>query len=149
VYVIPRQFSRKCLLDRRSCARQRGTDGKRRVFLLDSLQNVRVLIRCFIRKTTETRLQPVRSHPDLWLSDRRLCLSNEIRIYFVETSTNKRYQSININLRTQQMSVLVLLCTPYTTCFGPYWWPSSGGFCNTKRFEGSYCIHSQQDAITQ
>jgi hypothetical protein len=31
------------------------------------------------------------------------------------------------NLRTQQMSVLVLLCTFYTTCFGPYWWPSSGG----------------------
>jgi hypothetical protein len=31
------------------------------------------------------------------------------------------------NLRTQQMSVLVLLCTSYTTCFGPYWWPSSGG----------------------
>jgi hypothetical protein len=38
--------------------------------------------------------------------------------------------SINVvyrNLRTQQMSVLVLLCTFYTTCFGPYWWPSSGG----------------------
>jgi hypothetical protein len=32
------------------------------------------------------------------------------------------------NLRTQQMSVIVLLCTSYTTCFGPYWWPSSGGF---------------------
>jgi hypothetical protein len=32
------------------------------------------------------------------------------------------------NLRTQQMSVLVLLCTFYTTCFGPYWCPSSGGF---------------------
>jgi hypothetical protein len=31
------------------------------------------------------------------------------------------------NLCTQQMSVLVLLCTSYTTCFGPYWWPSSGG----------------------
>jgi hypothetical protein len=31
------------------------------------------------------------------------------------------------NLHTQQMSVLVLLCTFYTTCFGPYWWPSSGG----------------------
>jgi hypothetical protein len=33
--------------------------------------------------------------------------------------------SINIyrNLRTQQMSVLSLLCTFYTTCFGPYWWP--------------------------
>jgi hypothetical protein len=31
------------------------------------------------------------------------------------------------NLRTQQMSVLVLVCTSYTTCFGPYWWPSSGG----------------------
>jgi hypothetical protein len=30
------------------------------------------------------------------------------------------------NLRTQQMSVLVLLCTSYTTCFGPYWWSSSG-----------------------
>jgi hypothetical protein len=45
------------------------------------------------------------------------------------------YQSIYIyiyiyiyrNLRTQQMSVLVLLFTSYTTCFGPYWWPSSGG----------------------
>jgi hypothetical protein len=37
--------------------------------------------------------------------------------------------SINIyrNLRMQQMSVLVLLWTSYTTCFGPYWWPSSGG----------------------
>jgi hypothetical protein len=36
--------------------------------------------------------------------------------------------SINIyrNLRTQQMSVLVLLCTSYITCFGPYWWSSSG-----------------------
>jgi hypothetical protein len=31
------------------------------------------------------------------------------------------------NLRTHQMSVLVLLCTFYTKCFGPYWWPSSGG----------------------
>jgi hypothetical protein len=31
------------------------------------------------------------------------------------------------NLRTQEMSVLVLLCTSYTTCFDPYWWPSSGG----------------------
>jgi hypothetical protein len=31
------------------------------------------------------------------------------------------------NLRTQQMSVIVLLCTSYTTCFGLYWWPSSGG----------------------
>jgi hypothetical protein len=42
------------------------------------------------------------------------------------------YLAINIyiyrNLHTQQMSVLVLLCTSYTTCFGPYWWPSSGGF---------------------
>jgi hypothetical protein len=28
------------------------------------------------------------------------------------------------NLRTQQMSVLVLLCTSYITRFGPYWWPS-------------------------
>jgi hypothetical protein len=38
--------------------------------------------------------------------------------------------SFNIyrNRRTQQMSVLVLLCTSYTTCFGPYWWSSSGGF---------------------
>jgi hypothetical protein len=36
------------------------------------------------------------------------------------------------NLRTQQMSVLVLLCTSYTTCFGPYWWPSSGGFVTQK-----------------
>jgi hypothetical protein len=35
--------------------------------------------------------------------------------------------SICRNLRTQQMSVLVLLCTSCTTCFGPYWWPSSGG----------------------
>jgi hypothetical protein len=35
--------------------------------------------------------------------------------------------SICRNLRTQQMSVLGLLCTSYTTCFGPYWWPSSGG----------------------
>jgi hypothetical protein len=25
------------------------------------------------------------------------------------------------------MSVLVVLCTFYTTCFGHYWWPSSGG----------------------
>jgi hypothetical protein len=33
--------------------------------------------------------------------------------------------SIYRNLRTQQMSVLVLLCTSYTTCFGPYWWPPS------------------------
>jgi hypothetical protein len=42
--------------------------------------------------------------------------------------------SINIygNLRTQQMSVLVLLCTSYNTCFGPYWWPSSGGFVTQK-----------------
>jgi hypothetical protein len=42
--------------------------------------------------------------------------------------------SINIyrNLRTQQMSVLVLLCTSYTTCFGPYWWSSSGGFVKQK-----------------
>jgi hypothetical protein len=31
------------------------------------------------------------------------------------------------NLHTQQMSVFVLLCTSYTTCFGPYWWPSSSG----------------------
>jgi hypothetical protein len=31
------------------------------------------------------------------------------------------------NLRTQQMSVLNLLCTSYTICFGSYWWPSSGG----------------------
>jgi hypothetical protein len=36
------------------------------------------------------------------------------------------------NLRTQQMSVLVLLCTSYTTCFGPYLWPSSGGFVTQK-----------------
>jgi hypothetical protein len=36
------------------------------------------------------------------------------------------YQSYR-NLCTQQMSVLVLLCASYTTCFGPYWWPSSGG----------------------
>jgi hypothetical protein len=36
------------------------------------------------------------------------------------------------SLRTQQMSVLVLLCTSYTTCFGPYWWPSSGGFVTQK-----------------
>jgi hypothetical protein len=49
--------------------------------------------------------------------------------------------SINIyrNLRTQQMSVLVLLCTSYTNCFGPYWWPSSGGL-DYKKFEGSYRI---------
>jgi hypothetical protein len=42
--------------------------------------------------------------------------------------------SINMhrNLRTQQMSVLVLLCTSYTTCFGPYWWPSSSGFVTQK-----------------
>jgi hypothetical protein len=42
--------------------------------------------------------------------------------------------SINIyrNLRMQQMSVLVLLCTSYTICFGPYWWPSSGGFVTQK-----------------
>jgi hypothetical protein len=37
------------------------------------------------------------------------------------------------------MSVLVLLCTFYTTCFGPYWWPSSGDLYH-KKFEGSYCI---------
>jgi hypothetical protein len=41
---------------------------------------------------------------------------------------------INIyrNLHTQQMSVLVLLYTSYTTCFGPCWWPSSGGFVTQK-----------------
>jgi hypothetical protein len=43
--------------------------------------------------------------------------------------------SICRNLHTQQMSVLVLLCTSYTTCFGPYWWPSSGGL-QYKKFEG-------------
>jgi hypothetical protein len=43
------------------------------------------------------------------------------------------------NLRMQQMSVLVLLCTSYTACFGPYWWPSSGGLYY-KKFEGSYRI---------
>jgi heme/copper-type cytochrome/quinol oxidase subunit 1 len=42
------------------------------------------------------------------------------------------YQYICRNLRTQQMSVLVLLCTSYTTCFVPYWWPSSGGFVTQK-----------------
>jgi hypothetical protein len=41
-------------------------------------------------------------------------------------------QYIYRNLRTQQMSVLVLLCTSYTTCFGPYRWPSSGGFVTQK-----------------
>jgi hypothetical protein len=43
--------------------------------------------------------------------------------------------SINIyrHLRTQQMSVPVLLCTSYTTCFGPCWWPSSGGFVTQKK----------------
>jgi hypothetical protein len=42
--------------------------------------------------------------------------------------------SINIiyrNLRTQQMSVFVLLCTFYTTCFGPY---SSTDICCVRRF---------------
>jgi hypothetical protein len=38
------------------------------------------------------------------------------------------YIRVYRNLRTQHMSVLVLLCTSYATCFGPYWWPSSGGF---------------------
>jgi hypothetical protein len=42
------------------------------------------------------------------------------------------YIYIYRNLRTQQMSVLVLLCTSYATCFGPYWWPSSGGFVTQK-----------------
>jgi hypothetical protein len=37
------------------------------------------------------------------------------------------------------MSVLVLLCTSYTIRFGPYWWPSSGGFV-TQKFECSYCM---------
>jgi hypothetical protein len=55
--------------------------------------------------------------------------------------------SINRNLRTQLMSVLVLLCTSYTTCFGPYWWPSSGGFCNTKIFEGSYCMRQRINTL--
>jgi hypothetical protein len=36
------------------------------------------------------------------------------------------------NLHVQQMSVLVLLYTSYTTCFSPYWWPSSGGFVTQK-----------------
>jgi hypothetical protein len=27
---------------------------------------------------------------------------------------------------------IILLCTSYTTCFGPYWWPSSGGFVTKK-----------------
>jgi hypothetical protein len=40
--------------------------------------------------------------------------------------------SIYRNLRKQQISVLVLLCTSYTTCFGPYWWPSSSGFVTQK-----------------
>jgi hypothetical protein len=43
------------------------------------------------------------------------------------------------NLRTQPMSMLVLLCTSPTTCFGPYWRPSSGGLQH-KTFEDSYCI---------
>jgi hypothetical protein len=32
------------------------------------------------------------------------------------------------NLRTQEMLVHSLVCIFFfTTCFGPYWWPSSGG----------------------
>jgi hypothetical protein len=46
-------------------------------------------------------------------------------------------QYIYRNLRKQQMSVLILLCTSYTTCFGPCWWPSSGGFVIQKKFKGS------------
>jgi hypothetical protein len=49
------------------------------------------------------------------------------------------FLNIYRNLRTQQMSVLVLLCTSYTTCFDPYRWPSSGGFV-TQIFECSYCM---------
>jgi hypothetical protein len=41
-------------------------------------------------------------------------------VRLIKISTN-----ICRNLLTQQMPVLVLLCTSYTTCFGPYWWPSS------------------------
>jgi hypothetical protein len=52
---------------------------------------------------------------------------------FSPLCTKRIFESIYIyrNLRTQQMSVLVLLCTFYT-CFGPYWWPSSGGFAAQK-----------------
>jgi hypothetical protein len=54
-------------------------------------------------------------------SRRRLISISEVVI--VTSITVNIYR----NLRTQQMSVLVLLCTFYTTCFGPYCWSSSGG----------------------
>jgi hypothetical protein len=50
--------------------------------------------------------------------------------------------SINIvyrNLRTQQMSVLVLPCTFYTTCFGPYWWPSR--WFVMQKIRRQLCLH--------
>jgi hypothetical protein len=52
--------------------------------------------------------------------------------YWVMHPVARVSTNIYRNLRTQQMSVLVLLCASYTTCFGHYWWPSSGGFVTQK-----------------
>jgi hypothetical protein len=43
------------------------------------------------------------------------------------------------NRRTQQCWCSFLLCTPYTTCFGPIRWPSSGD-TYTKYIKGNHCI---------
>jgi hypothetical protein len=41
------------------------------------------------------------------------------------SSVNTVVNYISEHLRTRQMLVRVLLCTLYTTCFGPDQWPSS------------------------
>jgi hypothetical protein len=58
-----------------------------------------------------------------------VCVHIKVRIFQLPALNHfstevKHVFDINIyrNLRTQQMSVLVLLCTSYTTCFGPCWW---------------------------
>jgi hypothetical protein len=49
-----------------------------------------------------------------------------------------KYQN---NFRTQQSIFSArFYCALLTTCFGPVWRPSSGGFSNTKNIQGSHYI---------
>jgi hypothetical protein len=83
---------------------------------------------------SRTLAMPLRNllPPSVSLQDAQKSHKNVLFLFrSVKTSVlHTNLLSVNIyrNLRTQQMSVFVLLCTSYTTCFGPYWWPSSGGF---------------------
>jgi hypothetical protein len=72
---------------------------------------------------------------DVVVRFKKCVISFPFEIVIMQKKRTKK-NSINIyrSLRTQQMSVLVLLCTSYTTCFGPYWWQTSADICCVRRF---------------